>query len=788
MTMSPMESVDLTRRFSTVRFDDVRVPATAVIGEIGAADQQVERQLQRALAIGNAESVGAMQTAFDMTVEWAFDRYSFGRPLASYQELKHRFADMKTWLEAGHAVSDAATGAVATGSPDADELLSAAASFIGDYGSELVQDCVQIHGGIGLTFDHDIHLYLRRHTLGRALYGTPADHRQRLAAIAEAKAAWRERRQDARRTMEDIGTFRARARAFVRDNLRPVEANESIGPLRNERTDDEELAAVAREREVQRMLFDAGLAGICVPAEYGGQGLTPAHQRALNEELVGHEYPARIQAPTLSPCAAVLLDFGTEEQKLRHIPAILKGEEIWMQFLSEPSGGSDVAAALTSAVRDGEEWVLNGSKIWTTGAWWSDWGLCLARTNWDVPKHRGLTVFILPIRQAGLDVHRIEMLNGSKEFCQEFLTDVRVPDSDRLGDVDDGWTVGTRWMFHERMLTNSPLVTVPAGKTHGGSGVQMDELAREAGRLSDPSVRDLVGEARMLEIVDRELRRRIGEGIATGAMADQSAAIGRLFSGVTTGRMRTIAFEIAGATAAAWTRGRRGAGLQRDGLPDAAGVEHRRRHHGDGPKRHQRAGARDATGAVDGPGRAVPRRPAERFVPAMSRRSRADRFTAHTVLPDVDHGDQRRVVGPLTPSGARLRRPGPDPHPPRVQVPAGAASAPRSAGRPGQRLRLEVLVEPGRPVLPADAAVLVAAEGQVGPVDHPAVDTEHAGADPAGHRQRPVQRCRDHRPAQAVVAVVGDPHGVIVVVEGDHHQDGPEDLLPGDGHGVVDAR
>ncbi len=353
--------------------------------------------------------------------------------------------------------------------------------------------------------------------------------------------------------VEDLEEFRARARAFVRANLRPLDSRQSIGPLRNERTDEEELVAVARDREVQRMLFDAGLAGICFPREYGGQGLTPEHQRALNHELAGYEYPARIQAPTLSPCAAVLLDFGTEAQKLEHLPAILKGEEIWMQFLSEPSGGSDVAGALTSAVRDGDEWILNGSKIWTTGAWWSDWGLCLARTNWDVPKHRGLTVFILPIRQPGLEVHRIEMLNGSKEFCQEFLTDVRVPDSDRIGDIDDGWTVGTRWMFHERMLTNSPLVTVPAGMTHGGGDVSMDALAREAGRLDDPYVRDLVGEARMLEIVDRALRRRIGEGIATGAMPDQSAAIGRLFTGVTSARIRTIAFEIAGAAGAAWT-------------------------------------------------------------------------------------------------------------------------------------------------------------------------------------------------------------------------------------------
>jgi alkylation response protein AidB-like acyl-CoA dehydrogenase len=187
VSVSPMESVDMSRRFSVVTFEDVRLPATSVVGEIGSADAQVARQLEWALAVTCAESVGAMQTAFDMTVEWAFDRYSFGRPLASYQELKHRFADMKTWLEAGHAISDAATRAAAEGSAGAAELLSTAKAFIGDYGSELLQDCVQIHGGIGVTFEHDLHLYLRRHTLDRALFGTPADHRQRLCAIVEAQ-------------------------------------------------------------------------------------------------------------------------------------------------------------------------------------------------------------------------------------------------------------------------------------------------------------------------------------------------------------------------------------------------------------------------------------------------------------------------------------------------------------------------------------------------------------------------------------------------------------------------
>jgi alkylation response protein AidB-like acyl-CoA dehydrogenase len=213
----------------------------------------------------------------------------------------------------------------------------------------------------------------------------------------------------------------------------------------------------------------------------------------LNEELAGFEFPARLQAPTFAPCAAVLLEFGTEEQKQQHIPAILKGEEIWMQLLSEPSGGSDVAGALTTAVRDGDEWVLNGSKVWTTGAWWSDWALCLARTNWDVAKHRGLTVFMLPLHQPGIEVHRIEMLNGSREFCQEFITDVRVPDSDRIGDIDDGWTVGVRWMFHERMLLNSPLVTMPADVIRGVGSNAVYEAGKAAGRLHDPVARDLIG-------------------------------------------------------------------------------------------------------------------------------------------------------------------------------------------------------------------------------------------------------------------------------------------------------
>jgi alkylation response protein AidB-like acyl-CoA dehydrogenase len=189
ITVSPMGGVDLTRRFSEVRFDSVRVPIDALVGDIGDAADQVERQLQLALVIGNSESVGAMQVGFDMTLEWAFDRYSFGRPLASYQAIKHRMADMKVWMEASHAISDAAGAAVSARTPEAPAMVSAAKAYVGDRGGELLQECIQLHGGIGVTFEHDLHLYLRRQSVNRMVYGTPVEHRRRILAIVETQAS-----------------------------------------------------------------------------------------------------------------------------------------------------------------------------------------------------------------------------------------------------------------------------------------------------------------------------------------------------------------------------------------------------------------------------------------------------------------------------------------------------------------------------------------------------------------------------------------------------------------------
>ena len=162
---------------------------------------------------------------------------------------------------------------------------------------------------------------------------------------------------------------------------------------------------------------------------------------------------------------------------------------------------------------------------------------------------------MLPLRQPGIEVHRIEMLNGNLEFCQEFMTDVRVPDSDRVGEVDAGWTVGTRWMFHERMLFNSPFTTIPDGSGFGSGGSSPLAIARAAGRLDDPVARNLVGESTTLHLVREALERRVGEGMRARTMSDQASAVGRLFSAIVAMRTGTIAFELAGGIGGTWTEG-----------------------------------------------------------------------------------------------------------------------------------------------------------------------------------------------------------------------------------------
>jgi alkylation response protein AidB-like acyl-CoA dehydrogenase len=174
--ITPQQSIDLVKQYGRVEFDGVLVEPSAVVGDAAETAALIDRQSQLAQVLQCAEVVGILQTVFDFTVQWALDRYTFGRPLASYQALKHGFADMKMWLEACRATTAAAVADVADRSPDAGLSASIAKSYVGEMAGQIVQGCVQMHGGIGVTWEHDLHLYLRRVTLYRAMFGTPEEH------------------------------------------------------------------------------------------------------------------------------------------------------------------------------------------------------------------------------------------------------------------------------------------------------------------------------------------------------------------------------------------------------------------------------------------------------------------------------------------------------------------------------------------------------------------------------------------------------------------------------------
>jgi alkylation response protein AidB-like acyl-CoA dehydrogenase len=185
VTVEPQRSIDLVKRYARVTFDGVEVDASAAVGTAAQTPALIGHQSQIAVVLQCAEVVGILDTVLDFTIQWAFDRYSFGRPLASYQALKHRFADLKIWLEASRATTRAAVAEVAKRSPGVDMAVSVAKSYVGEHAPKMIQDCIQLHGGIGVTWEHDLHLFLRRVTLYRSMFGTPEDHNLRVYALTK---------------------------------------------------------------------------------------------------------------------------------------------------------------------------------------------------------------------------------------------------------------------------------------------------------------------------------------------------------------------------------------------------------------------------------------------------------------------------------------------------------------------------------------------------------------------------------------------------------------------------
>jgi alkylation response protein AidB-like acyl-CoA dehydrogenase len=350
----------------------------------------------------------------------------------------------------------------------------------------------------------------------------------------------------------DLHDYRRRARAWLEANLDRRQPGDHHGAYPPHWTPDRDR----RERAIQRSMYEGGYTGITWPREYGGQGLTAAHEQAFNEEA--REFRVAefgiLGNTTWGICVPTMLAHASPAFLARHVPRVLSGERLWVQFFSEPDAGSDLAGVRTRATRDGDRWILRGSKIWSSGAYYADYGLCLARTNWDVPKHRGLTWFAVKVDSPGVTVQPIPQITGSSEFCQEYFDDVELTDDDVIGDVDEGWSVARTMLVTERQVgARTKMRPVTASRQPASD---MVVLARRVGRESDPGVQQLIARAHIGDVVQAELSTRVAQlGAARVADAASLASYSKLAAGTLVPERALIGVEIGRGAGLVWSEG-----------------------------------------------------------------------------------------------------------------------------------------------------------------------------------------------------------------------------------------
>jgi alkylation response protein AidB-like acyl-CoA dehydrogenase len=352
----------------------------------------------------------------------------------------------------------------------------------------------------------------------------------------------------------DLEAYRQQARQWLSANLEPRDPGKP-SPVRGGGLDTAEDYRPARA--LQKQVYLAGYAGIDWPAEYGGQGLTRAHARVFAEEARAFQTPdlGHAGGTTYGPVGHTLLKHGSPEFLTRHGPKILGAEELFVQLFSEPSAGSDMAGVMTRAERDGDDWVITGAKIWTSGAHYADFGMCLARTNWDAPKHRGLTWFAVPLGAAGVSVHPIREITGGAEFCQEFLDGVRVGGEEVIGEVDAGWTVAQTMLLVERGAGRDDPVHMPATEPQVIDPFVL-RVAEAAGRRQDPVARQAIAKIHAADWAKAQLGIRIGGLLqSTSKPPAGIASYWKLSEGQRTPERARLLLEIGQGVPLAWEPG-----------------------------------------------------------------------------------------------------------------------------------------------------------------------------------------------------------------------------------------
>lgn len=508
-TVRELKSVDPTRRSAEVVLDGVTVPASRVLSGVDAALVR-----DHAAVLLSAEACGVAAWALDCATEYAKVREQFGRPIGQFQAVKHMCADMLVRVEQSRAVTWDAARALGEDAATRGLTAAIAATYAIEAAFTTTKDCVQILGGIGFTWEHDAHIYLRRALTLRQYAGPGAAHKLRVTELAVSGA----RRELVLDLPEGADELRERVRA-------------GIAPAVGKNADEARVA-----------LAPTGYAAPYLPAPYG-LGAGPIEQLVIQQEMKA----AGIRLKDITMGNWVLpsvLAYGTPEQQEKFALTTLRGDFQWCQMFSEPGAGSDLASLTTRATKVDGGWLINGQKVWTSRAKESEWGILLARTSPEKPKHDGMTYFIVDMSSPGLDIRPLKEISGLAMFNEIFIEDLFVPDEMVVGEVDGGWQVARNTLGNERVHMGAD--------SSFGAGIEnlVAAVAGPAGEFVDGGYRErlgaLIAEASSLALIG--LRTTMAQ--ISGLEAGPGASVRKLVGTPHQQRESELSLEILGALGA----------------------------------------------------------------------------------------------------------------------------------------------------------------------------------------------------------------------------------------------
>jgi alkylation response protein AidB-like acyl-CoA dehydrogenase len=431
---------------------DVDLTGAAVVLEGEAARTAMALALDEWRALTSVAQAGLARATLEVGVDYAKERHQFGVPIGSFQSIQHRFAQLHARVDGSRLLAYEAIWALDEDDPSAPARAAQASWFCGEVAEEAAGFSLHVHGGYGFMLEYAVQLHVRRAKAARLVLDDP---RQELRAVAERR--WGPRAPDpavlaaaatahpTRPGMDfrfdpETEAFRAEVRAFLAEHLTDEVIERAL------------RTGTMHDWGFHKALCERGYLAAGWPVEVGGLGRSAIEQTLLNQELFGAGAPIDGQSIAAMVGATLLLQ-GTDEHRRDVLPRILAGEVMCCLGYSEPDAGSDVASVATRAVRDGDGWIIDGQKMFTTMAHEAHYVFLLCRSNLDAPKHKGLTMFLVPMETPGIEVTPVETMGGERTNIT-FYTDVHVPDSCRVGAVDDGWSVMHAALVFERNSAN----------------------------------------------------------------------------------------------------------------------------------------------------------------------------------------------------------------------------------------------------------------------------------------------------------------------------------------------